>query len=322
MPKANVTIVGLGFVGSSIGLALKKSGADISIIGHDREPEVAREALRIKAVDRTDWNLINACEKADIIILAIPLREIKSTMQAIGPYLKAGCLVTDTATLKRPVIKWAEEFLPANVSFVGGDPIISPQGETGGIKAASADALKGAIYCLTPSPSASGEAVELAVALVKAMGASPYFLDPAEHDGLLAGMEQLPLVAAAALMGTLSQSPPWRDMRRLGGAAFSQGTASLWENPAFWTRAFLENSDNVIRWIDEFIGHLEILKQRLKEQDEETLNAYFDRAMAERARWFKDKATGQWEEIPEPPRPPGMLETFLGIRLKDREEKK
>lgn len=316
MPKASVTIVGLGFVGSSIGLALKKSGADILITGHDKEPEVAREALKIKAVDRTDWNLISACEKADIIILALPLQAIRDTMQAISPYLKPGCLVTDTATLKRPVIKWAEELLPEHVSFVGGNPIISPQGEASGVKAASAEALKGALYCLAPSPEASGEAVELAVALVKAMGANPYFMDPAEHDGIMAGIEQLPLVAAAALMGTLSYSPPWKDMRRLGGTAFNQGTASLWENPALMTRAFLENADNVIRWIDEFISHLELLKQELQRQDEKALNTYFDRAISERARWLKDKITGQWEEVPEPPRPPGMLETFLGIRFK------
>lgn len=316
MSKASITIVGLGFVGSSIGLALKKSGADIFITGHDKEPEVAREALKIKAVDRTDWNLINACEKADIVILALPLQAIRDTMQVVGSYLKPGCLVTDTATLKRPVIKWAEELLPKHVSFVGGNPIISPQGGVSGIKAASADVLKGALYCLTPSPEASGEAVELAVALVKTMGSTPYFMDPAEHDGIMAGIEQLPLVTAAALMGTLSYSPPWKDMRRLGGTAFSQGTASLGENPASITRAFLENADNVIRWIDEFISHLELLKQELQEQDEKALNTYFDRAMAERTRWLKDKITGQWEEVPEPPKPPGMLETFLGIRFK------
>jgi len=316
MPKANVTIVGLGFVGSSIGLALKKSGANISITGHDREPEVAREALKMKAVDRTDWNLISACEKADIVILALPFQEVRETMKAIGPYLKPGCLVTDTAIPKRPVIKWAEELLPEHVSFVGGNPIISPQGEAAGVKAASAEVLKGATYCLTPSPHASGEAVELTVALVKAMGANPYFMDPAEHDGLMAGIEQLPIIAAAALMGTLSQSPPWKDMRRLGGSAFSQGTASLWESHSFWTKAFLENADNLIRWVDQLIYQLEALKQGLKERDEEALNSYFDQAAAERARWLKDKTFGQWEEAPEPPRPPGMLETFLGIRLK------
>lgn len=316
MAKANVTIVGLGFVGSSIGLALKKSGANISIMGHDKEPGIAREALKIKAIDRTDWNLINACEKADVVILALPLQAIQDTMKVIGPYLKPGCLVTDTAPLKRLVIKWAKELLPNHVNFVGGNPIISPQGEAGGVKAASAEVLKGALYCLTPSPEASGEAVELAVALVKAMGANPYFVDPAEHDGLLAGVEQLPLVAAAALMGTLSQSPPWKEMRRLGSSAFSQSTASLWESSSLWARAFLENADNVIRWIEGYISQLEILKQSLKEQDEETLNVYFNRAVDERARWLKDKTSGQWEEIPEPPRTPGVLETFLGVRFK------
>ncbi len=316
MPKANVTIVGLGFVGSSIGLALKKSGADIHITGHDREPEVAREALKIKAVDRTDWNLISACEKADIVILALPFQEVQETMKAIGPYLKPGCLVTDTAIPKRPVIKWAEEFLPEPVNFVGGNPIISPQGEASGVKAASAEVLRGAIYCLTPSPKARGEAVELTVALVKAMGANPYFLDPAEHDGLLAGIEQLPLIAAAALMGTLSQSPPWKDMRRLGSSSFSQGTASLWEKGPFWAKAFLENADNLIRWVDQYICQLEALKRGLEERNEKAINSYFDQAIAERARWLKDKAIGQWEEVPESPRPPGMLETFLGIRLK------
>ncbi|RLC78939.1 MAG: prephenate dehydrogenase/arogenate dehydrogenase family protein, partial [Chloroflexi bacterium] len=182
MAKVNVTIVGLGFVGSSIGLAVKASKADVKVIGHDKEPTVARKALKKGAVDKADWNLISACEQADIIVIATPLMAVKETMEAIAPYIKPGCLVTDTATIKGPVISWADEILPDEVNFIGGNPIIENTTEITGADAASAEVLKDALYCLIPSPKASGSSMELATAFVTSLGARPYFLDAAEHD--------------------------------------------------------------------------------------------------------------------------------------------
>ena len=318
MAKVNVTIVGLGFVGSSIGLAVKASKADVHVVGHDKEPTVAKKALKKGAVDKTDWNLISACEGADIVVIATPVMAVKETMEAIAPYIKPGCLVTDTATIKEPVIRWADEILPDEVNFIGGNPIIEAPGDARGVDAASAEVLKDALYCLIPSPKASGSSMELASALVTAMGARPYFLDAFEHDGLMAGVEHLPLVTAAALMETLSSNPPWREMRKLAGYAFRHTTDFSSLDPLFCRDTCLINADNIVRWIDEYIARLEELKQHIIEKDEEALYGFFEEALTERSRWLKDKAQGTWEERPEIPQVPGMLETLLGFGRRKR----
>ncbi|MER3468785.1 MAG: prephenate dehydrogenase/arogenate dehydrogenase family protein, partial [Thermoflexus sp.] len=97
-----ITIVGLGTMGVSLGLALRRALPQVRLVGHDPDPERAREALRHQAVDRTDWNLPGACEGADLVLLALPLAEIEGTLRAIAPALEEGTLVMDTAELKAP----------------------------------------------------------------------------------------------------------------------------------------------------------------------------------------------------------------------------
>ena len=114
--RIQVAIVGTGCIGTSIGLALSQSDQPFYIVGHDKDLSHAKTARKLKAVDKTDWNLIGACEGADVIVLAIPMNGIEDTLRAVAPHLKEGCVVTDTATLKGQVVTWAEEILPETVS--------------------------------------------------------------------------------------------------------------------------------------------------------------------------------------------------------------
>ena len=99
MSKPRITIVGLGLIGGSIGLALRQAGNDYEVVGHDREHTVASKAHKLGALSKTEWNLISACEGADLIIIATPVMAIKETLTAIAPYLKPGCLITTTQRL-------------------------------------------------------------------------------------------------------------------------------------------------------------------------------------------------------------------------------
>ena len=119
MAKATITIVGLGKRGSSVGLALKSSELDFRVIGHDKEAEVAKQARTLGAVDSTPWNLIAACEPADVVILTIPFDQVQKTLMAVGPELRPGCVVLDTSPFKQPVIAWAARCLGYGVQFVG-----------------------------------------------------------------------------------------------------------------------------------------------------------------------------------------------------------
>jgi prephenate dehydrogenase len=286
---------------------------------------VARKARKRGAVSKTEWNLISACEEADLSIIATPAMAIKETLTAIASYLKPGCLITDTASIKGPVMAWAKEILPETVNFVGGDPIIS-QGlsqetdATGslptGIEGARADLFQGGLYCLTPSPEAAPQAVQLATDLVHLLGARPFFLDPAEHDGLVAGVDHLPFVLSAALLGTTITSPAWREMRKLAGDAFQSATCFSSGDAATYRDACLTNGENIVRWIDACLARLKELREVVAAQEAEELEKIFEGAMSVRDRWLRDKAEGRWELAEETsalPTQQSFLRRFIGL---------
>jgi prephenate dehydrogenase len=317
MSKPRITIVGLGLIGGSIGLALRQTGNDYEIVGHDREHAVAGQARKLGAVGKTEWNLVSACEGADLIIIATPVMAIKETLTAIAPYLKPGCLITDTASIKGPVMAWAQEILPDTVNFVGGNPIISQEGSLPtGIEGARADLFQGGLYCLTPSPEAAPQAVQLATDLVQLLGARPFFLDAAEHDGLVAGVDHLPFVLSAALLGTTVTSPGWREMRKLAGDAFQSVTRFSSSDAATYRDACLTNGENIVRWIDACLAKLQELREVIAAQEAEKLENTFEEALSARDEWLREKADGRWElaeEIPASPSQQGFLRRFIGM---------
>ncbi len=180
MPRAarKLTIVGLGATGHSLGLALRAALADVEIVGHDRDPDASLAAKQAGAVDSTHWNLVSACDGAAVVMLALPTRECRSTLEALREELAPGTVVTDTAPLKLPLVRWASQHLPPTVHFVGGHPLA-------GVDPPRASAFSEATYCLTPTPDTDPEAVAVVSRLVESIGARPAFTDPSEHDGLM-----------------------------------------------------------------------------------------------------------------------------------------
>lgn len=284
MAKPRITIIGLGLIGGSIGLALHREKTNFEIIGHDREHSVAGRARKMGAVDKTHWNLISACEGADLVIIATPVMAIKEIFEAIAPYLKPGCVVTDTASTKRQVLEWAEEILPEAVSFVGGDPMVG-KGETG-IEAADPDLFVDSIYCLTPPPNAAPEAVKLVTDLVYLLGADPYFLDAAEHDGLVAGISHLPFILSTTLVGTTTQSASWREMRKLASYTFRNATHFASHDPATYRDICLTNRQSIMRWIDACLENLRRLREIIAAEDKDKLGQVFEEAFKAREGWL------------------------------------
>ena len=118
-----IAIVGMGLIGSSLGMALKKAEVGMEIVGTDRDRAVAARAQRAGASDRTENNPLAAIRGAKIVILATPIGGIHDLLQLFGPELEAGTIVTDTGSTKVEVLRWAEEYLPSSVDFVGGHPM-------------------------------------------------------------------------------------------------------------------------------------------------------------------------------------------------------
>ncbi|HFD40750.1 MAG TPA: prephenate dehydrogenase [Anaerolineae bacterium] len=313
--KPRVTIIGLGLIGGSIGLALRRAGAASRIVGHDLDREANIQAKKMGAVDRIEWNLPAAAEKADLVILSTPVGGMEETLRVIGPALRPGCVVLDTATVKRPVLAWAAEYLPEGVHFVGGDPILSAASDgRGGLEAARADLFRGGLFCIVPAPGSHESAIRLTGDLVRILGAKPLFLDAAEHDGLIAAVDHLPALLALALTETAVGQPTWRELRKMAGPAFETGSELVAADIVGYGQACFANRDNLLRWLDAFAEALASIRRTLTEGQAEDLTGRFYAAWDERQKWLADRSEGQWLEGPRPelPERPGLLETFLG----------
>lgn len=292
---SQITIIGLGLIGSSIGLALKELGQNNTIVGHDKDRKAMDRAVKIGAVDKTHWNLIASCEESDMIILATPISAIAPTFQIIKQDLKPGSLIMDTAPLKRPVQKAADELLPDTVHFIGSYPFLG-NSENLGIEDASATLFQGSTWALCPPETVNADAVKVAANMVNALGAIPYFLSPEEHDGLMAAAESLPLMLTGAFMHAVSAGDSWREIRRVAGGQFER----ISQLPAFDAEALTEtvfdNRDNVIHWIDAMMAELENWRKTLENDDEERIQEWFETAQRERRQWLKIQKSGDWEE--------------------------
>jgi prephenate dehydrogenase len=292
---SQITIVGLGLIGSSIGLGLRELGQNYTLIGHDKNRKAMDRAVKKGVVDKTHWNLIDACEKADMIILAIPINDIAPTLDAIKLDLKPGCLIMDTAPLKRPVQKAAETYLPDNVHFIGSDPVLTHT-ENFTVEDASARLFKDATWTLCPLETVNAEAVKVVANMVNALGATPYFLSPEEHDGLMAAAESLPLMLSGALMHAVGGSESWPEIRRMAGAQFEQVTQMPDFDAEALTETVFDNRDNIIYWIETMVAELQGWSNALENEDQEVIQNWFEIAQQKRSRWLSVRKNGDWEE--------------------------
>jgi prephenate dehydrogenase len=288
-----VSIVGLGLIGGSIGLGLRqwstenaKSGqTPLEVTGFDLNLEHQSRAKKMGAVDRTEWELRKAVQDADLVVLATPVVIMKEIMGDIGPLLKHGTVVTDTASTKHDVLQWANELLPRTVDFVGGHPMA---GKSESLDGAEAGLFKGATWCITPSISASDEAVRTVLGMVAALGSEAFFVDPMEHDAFVAGVSHLPFVVSAAIMNALTADPAWKDMKSLTAGGFRDVTRLASGSPTMHRDITLTNRQSIDRWITALVDQLETFQQSLRNSDDtsaEQIEKFFSDALDRRAEW-------------------------------------
>ncbi len=294
MSKPRITIVGTGFIGGSIGLALKKAKVEAEIVGHDKDNGVAARAKKRGAVDTTKWNLVDACEGAGLIVLAIPLAGIKPTLDALNKYLEPGVVITDTAATKKPVIEWAND-LPTGVSFVGGNPIPKATRAKGaGIDAADAELFQDATYCLVASPRAAPNAMDVMANFAALLGAKPYFVDAQEHDGIMSGIQHLPALLANALAAAVIQNPSWREAGKLASADFREATSLLAADARDAAQELIAHRTELLQWLDVFDARAQEMRGLLERGDTASLEKILEQIAAERAKWL----AGNFGEAP------------------------
>jgi prephenate dehydrogenase len=248
-----IGIIGLQQWGASAGLALRRAAPQLTIAGHDRDRQRMKQAKASGAVSQTYVSVANLASDADILILAEPLSELEETVGIIGRYVPAHCVVLDFAPFKRPLLGWMAAHLVQGY-YIPCQPIppALPSGEP------TADFFAEGAFCLLPSASAHGGAIETAANLGRLLGCTPLYLDLAEYESYMHALHTLPSLLATALHHTVANSASWGDMARMAGGPFSAVTA-LMPPPAELAHWLAGDKTAVRHWLTHFTAHLETL---------------------------------------------------------------
>jgi prephenate dehydrogenase len=286
-----IVIIGMGLIGTSLGLALRTPGDALSgpltRIGYDADLRAARTAQSRQAIDHAARSLDEALREAQIVVLAVPALALREILAQVAPLLPASAVVTDVTSTKANVCAWASELLPPGAAFVGGHPMAGR--EQSGPDAADPELFRGAIYCLTPAPDTPRHAIQTVEALVAAVGGRPYYIDPAEHDAYVAGISHLPFVLSAALVGVTSRSPAWNEMAALAATGFRDISRLASGDSAMHRDICLTNRDALLRWLDDTSALLDEYRAALEQHDAERLYDLFEQARAVREAWLASK---------------------------------
>ena len=310
-----ITIIGFGIYGASIGLGLMRAGlSNTEVIGTSRERGVLASASKMGAMDKTTGNLASAVEDASLVILDTPISETREFLEAIGPLVRDGCVITDTGVSKLIVMQWAKELLPEGVNYVGGHPLL--RNPAFAIEDAAPSLFEGADYCLIHGDTADKGSLRTVVNLVETLGAKPLFMEAHEHDSYAVAMSFLPMILSSAFVNVAARSDGWREMHRLAGSEFSEFSRLATTDPQDIEAACLASPDELVHWIDQMITELYEYRTRIINKDDKLLDT-FVMSWEARARWEANVVVED-NRIKLPGAAESMAAAFFGERLLNR----
>jgi prephenate dehydrogenase len=270
-----ISIIGLGLIGGSWALALKKLGYAAHRIGYD-VPEVLTQAVESGAVHEGAKDVDEAVRNADLVILSTPVGKILELMPQLESRVPSHALITDVGSTKQRIMKRAAEFPSGGPLFLGGHPLAGK--EHSGFEYADADLFQNACYAIVPlSLAVMEDARAIAfVNLVESLGAQPYVMDAVGHDMAVAYLSHMPQLLSTGLAGMMSEKTgEGRLPLRLAGSGFRDLTR-LAESPySMWRDICLTNTENIQAALDAMIQKLDTIKTHLSTRELET---EFDRA--------------------------------------------
>lgn len=326
----NITIVGLGQIGTSVGLALADQAELVHRTGHDRELGIARKAEKMGALDKVAINLPSAVEEADIILLSLPVDQIRETLNVIKEDIKEGAVVMDTSPVKQAVAGWTSELLPEGRYYVGLTPVLNPiylHDIDSGLDAAHPDLFQDGLIGIVSPPGVPSEAIKLAADLTRLLGASPLFADPLEMDGLVAATHILPQLIAAGLLNATVEQPGWHEGRKIAGRSYAEVSAPVMypTEPKTLTTAAILNRENVVRVLDSLIASMKGMRNDISNEDAQILEERLLRARQGREEWLRQRMIADWasQESPpvEAPTASEIFGRFIGVGRKPKKEK-
>jgi len=277
MSIRQITIIGTGLIGGSVGLAMKASGFRGKIVGCDRK-EILAKAKRKHAIDAGVVDPLQACKDSDVVLLAVPVGSVIELIVRLAPHLSPDTLLTDVGSTKSEVLRTAERaFGPTTAQrFLGGHPMAGK--ENSGIEFADADLFRGAVWFLTPSRHQTLKSKRVAefVALIRKLGARISVLNGAEHDELCGWISHVPQMISTALASTLieeyGENAP---LLESGGRALREMTRIAGSPYSMWRDIALTNKQSIAEALLKLEQKLAHIRENLGSRE---LEREFDQA--------------------------------------------
>ena len=272
-----VCIVGLGLIGGSIGLAIKRSNISNQITGYARSNSTLERAIELGLVDSVKDNLKDAVNNSDLVILATPLSTFRELVEEMSPFLKKGCIITDTGSAKLTVIEDLKDILPNGVEFVPDHPIAGT--EESGPDAGFAELFDNRWCILTPTEDNSSNAVDLVKGFWESIGSKVEIMDPMHHDKVLAITSHIPHLIAFNIVGTANNlaNVTEKEVVKYSAGGFRDFTRIAASDPKMWSDIFTYNSDAVLEMLDLFSNDLAKLKAAVIKKDSDLLFSNFEK---------------------------------------------
>jgi prephenate dehydrogenase len=277
-----VTILGVGLLGGSIGLALKSAVSGCVVVGYGHRATTLDKAKEVGAIDRGTTDPAEAVAGSELIVLCTPVLTFPKLLSEMGQGLTAGAVVTDVGSTKRSIVEAAERLLPAGVRFLGSHPMAGS--EKRGVEFARTDLFQGALCILTPTLNTHSDVVQSLKTFWKTLGMRTTCMSPDEHDRLLADVSHLPHVAAAALVAMQEEGG-----LDLCGKGFLDTTRVAGGDGALWRDILLDNKDNVRASILRLRGEFDRLLGLMEGGDSEGLRAWLDAQAGRREELMRKK---------------------------------
>ncbi len=285
-----LVIIGVGLIGGSFALALRKAGLVKHIVGIGRSQKNLQCALELDVIDEIATDIQPALHNADLVLLAMPVGQTGHIMAQIAVHLQAKTILTDAGSTKQDVITAACRHIPIQNRhhFVPGHPIAGT--EQSGAQAAQADLYRNKHVILTPLPETGMDAIERVKQLWQACGAQVSLMPADEHDRVLAATSHLPHILAFTMMNYLNHSTDQLgNLLHFAGSGLRDFTRIASSSPEMWRDICLANRETLLKQIDAYQNELKSLQELLKNNDGKELEQVFSKARNVRENWIKNR---------------------------------
>jgi len=279
-----ITLIGVGLLGGSLGLAVKQHKLASRVWGFVRRTASLADCQATGAVDQATTDLDEAVRGADLVVLCTPIAQMRGLAEQMLPSLKPGAIVTDVGSVKEIVVNDLEPLIaPTGACFVGSHPMAGL--ERMGVRAARPDLFVDAVCVITPTKSSKPDAVKRVVDFWSSVGACPLRLKPELHDDLVSRSSHLPHVVAAELSNYVLSPIHPKEQAKLCASGFRDTTRIASGSPEMWRDIALANRKNLARVLGVFIEDLQELRHALEHGEAQAIEEFFVNAKRRRDAW-------------------------------------